>query len=659
MDGDGDMDVLSASYRDDKIAWYENDGNEAFTAHPITTAADGAIDVLARDVDGDGDMDVLSASYRDDTIAWHENDGQLNFTSRVITSTADYAFSVFAADVDGDGDLDVLSASRDDDRISWYENDGSQVFSAHTISTNADSARDVMAADMDGDGDMDVLSASRNDHKVAWYENDGQQNFSIHNINTATTGTFTVFPADMDGDQDLDVLSASHEGGRIVWFENQFGGQYSVPLSKTAPHGSLVHETTASRFIRDGVENRSNLQLDAGQTVSVLLEPQAALRLGIELRDSQGDVVESFVAAESGQNAVLQSSRVDGADTYQVAVRSLDGGDGAYDGRIVVNAAIEPETYGGSSNDDVSTASDLEPFMFDLPGGVGLRAAVIGSNAANDDWFRFSLSDGEFASVALQSLSGGESSAELYKDETLSLASSRADSDGVHSIPAMRDATRDGATDDYFLRVTGAADEYNLVVTRGATLAIDGLGARREIAAGTAALGYLEGTGSPGEFWRDFSVHVVSGDTLDISTFTPAGGPGEFVNRFDPRVLLYNPARAVVAGDMNGAADGRNVELNYLATTTGEYIVRVLAEDSEPGEYVLQVDGQTGEADPFSVAMIDPADGSDLTVNPPIVTASFTGAVNLSSLDVDDVAVNGVPADSMEVVGPQHRPMDL
>ena len=42
VDGDGDMDVLSASSGDDKIAWYENDGNENFTSHTITTDANGA-----------------------------------------------------------------------------------------------------------------------------------------------------------------------------------------------------------------------------------------------------------------------------------------------------------------------------------------------------------------------------------------------------------------------------------------------------------------------------------------------------------------------------------------------------------------------------------------------------------------------------------------
>jgi len=67
------MDVLSASWRDNKIAWYENDGNQNFTPHTITTSAQKAVSVYAIDVDGDGDMDVLSASNDDNKIAWYEN----------------------------------------------------------------------------------------------------------------------------------------------------------------------------------------------------------------------------------------------------------------------------------------------------------------------------------------------------------------------------------------------------------------------------------------------------------------------------------------------------------------------------------------------------------------------------------------------------------
>ena len=54
---------------------YENiDGLGTFgTQQVITTEADGARSVYAADVDGDGDVDVLSASRFDDKIAWYEN----------------------------------------------------------------------------------------------------------------------------------------------------------------------------------------------------------------------------------------------------------------------------------------------------------------------------------------------------------------------------------------------------------------------------------------------------------------------------------------------------------------------------------------------------------------------------------------------------------
>ncbi len=128
MDGDGDLDVLSASTYDDKIAWYENlDGAGSFGPQQvITTLADNALSVFAADVDGDGDTDVLSASELDNKIAWYANDGASppTFTEQVISTTADDAHSVFATDLDGDGDTDVLSASNHDDKIAWYESDG-------------------------------------------------------------------------------------------------------------------------------------------------------------------------------------------------------------------------------------------------------------------------------------------------------------------------------------------------------------------------------------------------------------------------------------------------------------------------------------------------------------------------------------------------------
>ena len=115
--------------------------------------AKGASSVFVADLDGDGDLDVLSASRGDSKIAWYENDGSGNFSSQqVITQSASDARSVHTADLDGDGDQDVLSASFRDDKIAWYENDGSGVFGPQqVITTNVHFATSVYAADLDGD----------------------------------------------------------------------------------------------------------------------------------------------------------------------------------------------------------------------------------------------------------------------------------------------------------------------------------------------------------------------------------------------------------------------------------------------------------------------------------------------------------------------------
>jgi hypothetical protein len=138
----------------------------------ISVAAWGATSVYATDLDGDGDVDVLSASETDRKIAWYENLGGGSFALQEVIFAGVRFNSVYATDLDGDGDADVLSASDSHPNVAWYENLGGGSFSAQkVISTAADSARSVYATDLDGDGDADVLSASYRNDKIAWYEN--------------------------------------------------------------------------------------------------------------------------------------------------------------------------------------------------------------------------------------------------------------------------------------------------------------------------------------------------------------------------------------------------------------------------------------------------------------------------------------------------------
>jgi hypothetical protein len=256
LDNDGDMDVLSASEWDDKIAWYENlDGLGSFGAqHVITTEADGVKMVHSADLDCDGDADVLS-SFKEDKIVWYANtDGHGAFgTYQAITDSAVNTESVYVADLDGDGDMDVLSGHMHlnpigspipfEYRISWYENtDGAGNFgSEQVIHSFYDFAECIFTADLDNDGDMDVLTAEG--AKIAWYKNiNSEGTFSSEQvITTEVESPICVHAADLDNDGDLDVLSASQSDDKIAWYENDrtkvlFGPQQVISISADGAH---------------------------------------------------------------------------------------------------------------------------------------------------------------------------------------------------------------------------------------------------------------------------------------------------------------------------------------------------------------------------------------------------------------------------------------
>ena len=77
FDGDGDLDVFSTSEVGNTVCLHENLGQGNFARAEIITnrAGAGVSYVKAIDMDGDGDLDVVSASPRGNTIAWYETLG--------------------------------------------------------------------------------------------------------------------------------------------------------------------------------------------------------------------------------------------------------------------------------------------------------------------------------------------------------------------------------------------------------------------------------------------------------------------------------------------------------------------------------------------------------------------------------------------------------
>jgi hypothetical protein len=126
VDGDGDLDLLLAvaSYYEDPVQLYLNDGRGAFhrVQDHLPPEMTSSTVFTVGDVDGDGDQDLVwrwmvtteaagtgllmtEASNRVDL-----NDGKGHFerASVQLPNEQDYVFVLALADIDGDGDLDLL-----------------------------------------------------------------------------------------------------------------------------------------------------------------------------------------------------------------------------------------------------------------------------------------------------------------------------------------------------------------------------------------------------------------------------------------------------------------------------------------------------------------------------------------------------------------------
>jgi glucose/arabinose dehydrogenase len=234
LDDDGDNDILGTSRDDNKISWYENLGGGNFsTQQVLTTEVVGPIYAVADYINDDAILDIVVAGLNDNTVSYFPGLGGATYGTRVILSDSSFACrNVHTDDVDGDGDVDVFAASRASRTMSWFENLGDGVFAPEfRLSTDAIDARWITTADVDGDGDKDVMTASREGQKFAWHENLGSGNFGPEIIiSTKGDGARGIAPADYDMDGDIDFVGGSEFDDDFGYHENLGGGVFAEEI---------------------------------------------------------------------------------------------------------------------------------------------------------------------------------------------------------------------------------------------------------------------------------------------------------------------------------------------------------------------------------------------------------------------------------------------
>ncbi|MCB2210696.1 C10 family peptidase [bacterium] len=230
MDDDGDTDVYATSFNDHEVVWWENEDGDGLSwdRHTVAESYGSPRGAYAADIDGDGDQDMVTASYGENEITWWNNinGNGFNWTRQTVETGADGAYAVYADDIDGDGDNDIVAALFGDDQIRWWANvDGTgSTWIAQTVDDSFDGATSVLAADVDADGDLDLVGTAMLADDVTWWENQpgilGIE-WVRHRVESSFGGAQCVHVADLDVDGDLDLAAAAYDADQImVWLQS-------------------------------------------------------------------------------------------------------------------------------------------------------------------------------------------------------------------------------------------------------------------------------------------------------------------------------------------------------------------------------------------------------------------------------------------------------
>ncbi len=221
VDNDGDPDLVAPGY------WshgrlLRNDGAGVFAdvmPGRLSAYMDVPWDLALADLDGDLDLDLVSANGFDDWTAWpnrlHRNDGYGSFhdvSATHLPEDYDDSRAVVAADVDQDGDLDLVFGN-------WmvqsrlYLNDGTAVFTDATAARmppGAAATTSLAAGDVNGDGYPDLVVGNFLE-QTRLYLNDGAGSLldtTASSLPSAVHETRALALGDVSGDGHLDLVLA-------------------------------------------------------------------------------------------------------------------------------------------------------------------------------------------------------------------------------------------------------------------------------------------------------------------------------------------------------------------------------------------------------------------------------------------------------------------
>lgn len=421
-------------------------------------------------------------------------------------------------------------------------------------------------------------------------------------------------------------------------------------LSLNALKPAMIWEGTAYVDISGAADvDYFTIDLDAGQTLTVVADRALSLIPTIEVTGPQGTILGTAQAPEPGADTFVQNITVEQAGTYTLGLGGAAGTSGTARVQVLLNAGLELEARDGAFNNTFETAQvlTLAPDSFNR---AAASAAVTGvfDDSSSSDYYAMDLQAGDTLTVAVGT--GSSATLKLYDAAGNTIAQGTSMSNWMSLIRDIGIS----ASGRYFVSVglTYGSNTYALLAMRNggietvissntstASVTMAGPVGTRQYYSGH--LSYYEA-----DYYRIF---VRAGNTVTLSTATPLDGPLQPTGAYDVRLRLYTASNVKLAEDDNSGGDGRNARLTYTALTDETLYVEVGSNaTSGSGTYVLAIDGATISPKPFTISSMSLTEGSRYQ-SLSTVTLHFNNLIDVRTVGSDDVTFDGTPVTNVSI----------
>ncbi len=242
IDGDGDVDIVTANAFADSVSILRNKGNGEYDPQIELAAGDMPISVCVADLNGNGIADIATANYLANSISILYGIGDCAFLAQKSFAVGNGPIAVEAADINNDGTLDLVTANAAADSITILLGLGNGDFGSRIDISAGDYARSLAIADMDGNGFVDIAVANAYSGTLSVFLN---FNGIIGNRVDYPAGSLPIsaLAADMNEDGIIELVSIDGADNVALVWPNDGTGKLGTPLSYgvgVSPHGIAI-----------------------------------------------------------------------------------------------------------------------------------------------------------------------------------------------------------------------------------------------------------------------------------------------------------------------------------------------------------------------------------------------------------------------------------